>query len=296
MSLTTRQKPPAHHKKTRGAHHRHSKHYLKTYWPYLPLMMLVVIGLAVNSLWSTQHAVLGSSTDLTGSRLLAATNDERSRDHEDALLLNGKLSTAAQAKANDMVTRNYWSHDTPDGRTPWSFIARAAYSYQAAGENLAYGFPDAGSTVTGWMNSTEHRANILNASYRDIGFGVANAVDFQGHGPATVIVALYGEPVIGSAAGQAGGAVLGAATSSPPLRSIARIQLLTHGLAPWSLALASGLSLLAGGLFLLRHGRAWRRVVVGSESFILEHKLYDLLFITVAVAGFILCRTAGSIH
>jgi hypothetical protein len=71
-----------------------------------------------------------------------------------------------------MAARDYWSHNTPDGQTPWSFITAAGYNYQTAGENLAYGFSTASDTVTGWMNSTEHRANILNGKFKELGVGV----------------------------------------------------------------------------------------------------------------------------
>ncbi len=52
MALATRPKPNIHSKKKQAKHHRRSKHYLKAYWPYLPMLMVVVIGLAISSLWS----------------------------------------------------------------------------------------------------------------------------------------------------------------------------------------------------------------------------------------------------
>jgi hypothetical protein len=117
-----------------------------------------------------------------------------------ALALNAQLDSAAQTKANDMAARDYWSHNTPDGKTPWTFIAAAGYQYQTAGENLAYGFGTAGDTITGWMNSPEHRANILNSSYRDVGFGIVNIPSYQNSGPETLVVAMYASPAVTPAA------------------------------------------------------------------------------------------------
>ncbi|HET7320485.1 MAG TPA: CAP domain-containing protein, partial [Candidatus Saccharimonadales bacterium] len=167
-------------------------HYLKTYLPYLPLLLIVTIGLAINSVFLTPARVLGDQTNITVDGLFADTNQQRTSDSETALNLNDQLNSAAQAKANDMVTRDYWSHNTPDGQQPWTFITAAGYTYTAAGENLAYGFDSSDAVITGWMNSAEHRANILSTSYKDVGFGIASSPNFVGTGPETVVVAMYG--------------------------------------------------------------------------------------------------------
>ncbi|HEY5152776.1 MAG TPA: CAP domain-containing protein, partial [Candidatus Saccharimonadales bacterium] len=117
MALATRPKSTVHAKKRQAQHHRHSKPYLKTYWPYLPMLMIVVVGLAINSLWST-GSVLGAKSDFGNAALLGATNADRIDNHKPALSLDPQLEAAAQAKANDMVRRDYWSHNSPDGKTP----------------------------------------------------------------------------------------------------------------------------------------------------------------------------------
>ncbi|HEX7368392.1 MAG TPA: CAP domain-containing protein [Candidatus Saccharimonadales bacterium] len=209
MTLVTRNKPAAYHKKISGQHHRsHSKSYRKPYWPYLPLIAIVVAGVLLNSAWPFgKHSVLGYATDMTVQSLFSDTNDQRVDNGLAGLGLNAELDTAAQNKANDMAARDYWSHDTPDGKTPWSFITAAGYNYQTAGENLAYGFATAADTITGWMNSPEHRANILNTTYKEVGFGIANSADYQNSGPETIVVAMYAEP--------AGATVATTAPSSP---------------------------------------------------------------------------------
>ncbi|HET6924630.1 MAG TPA: CAP domain-containing protein [Candidatus Saccharimonadales bacterium] len=195
MTLVARAKPPAHHKKRSGSHHRRTKSYHKAYWPYLPIALIVLGGIIFNALVPAHKAVLGYATDMSISSLLSDTNAQRSDNGLPGLGLNSQLDQAAQAKANDMAARDYWSHNTPDGQTPWSFIIAAGYNYQTAGENLAYGFDSASETVTGWMNSPEHRANILNTTYKEVGFGVANSANYQGTGPETIVVAMYAEPV-----------------------------------------------------------------------------------------------------
>lgn len=139
--------------------------------------------------------VLAYSGGISVDSLLASTNEARGANGVAGLALNARLEDAAQAKANDMVAENYWSHYSPNGSSPWTFIAAAGYQYQAAGENLAYGFDTATNTITAWLNSPEHRANLLNGRYRDVGFGIAASADFVGTGPETIVVAEYGQPV-----------------------------------------------------------------------------------------------------
>jgi hypothetical protein len=148
------------------------------------------------------------------SSLLQSTNDQRAGNALGALALNSQLDQAAQAKANDMAARDYWSHNTPDGNAPWVFISSAGYHYQTAGENLAYGFDTSANTITAWMNSPEHRANILNNTYKDVGFGIANVANYQGTGPETIVVAMYGSPQV--LAGNAPVANSTPAPSPPP--------------------------------------------------------------------------------
>jgi len=70
-----------------------------------------------------------------------------------------------------MAERNYFSHDSPDGKTPWDRAEAAGYP-DPSGENIARGYPDARSVVKAWMHSAGHRANILNCDSKAIGVGV----------------------------------------------------------------------------------------------------------------------------
>lgn len=196
MVLVTKSKPrkSAHTQWRQGTHHKKDERYLRHYWPYIPLLLIVVAGLVFSNVWgSGGKGVLSYATDMSVSGLLNGTNTQRTAYSLGSLALNSKLNQAAQAKANDMAARNYWSHNTPDGATPWTFFVAAGYNYQTAGENLAYGFDNSDYTISGWMNSPGHKANIL-GDYTEVGFGVANSPDFHGTGPETIVVAMYGKP------------------------------------------------------------------------------------------------------
>jgi hypothetical protein len=158
------------------------------------MLLIVVLGVFLNTTMAAGKAVLGYATSVAPSTLLSETNIQRSQNGKSALTLNSKLASAAQAKANDMIAKNYWSHVSPDGTQPWQFMSSAGYVYQSAGENLAYGFDTSAAAVVGWMNSPGHRANILNGGYTEVGFGIANGSNYQSNGEQTVIVAMYGQP------------------------------------------------------------------------------------------------------
>jgi hypothetical protein len=306
MALAT--KPPVRpkakvtHKKRIGKHHRHGKDYLKSYWPYIPMLAIVGIGLLANSILTHPQHVLGDSSDFSSTSLLLSTNAQRVNAHETALTLSSALTAAAQSKANDMSKRNYWSHDTPDGRAPWSFVVASGYSYEKAGENLAYGFSGAEQTIVGWMNSPEHRANILSAGYEDVGFGVSSNPDYQGKGPETIIVALYGTP-----AGTASrplqatntttqSAFTSSGTAELAATPVSRIQLLTAGHAPWSLVLVSTLLGAMIAIFVTKHGLYWHRLLQRGEHFVIRHPFIEIGLVSLATLAFVLSQASGVIR
>jgi hypothetical protein len=131
---------------------------------------------------------------MSSSGLLTYTNQNRANYGATGLTINAKLAAAAQAKANDMASRNYWSHNTPEGNPPWIFVDAQGYDYQKIGENLAAGFSSESATITGWMNSAAHKANMIDTAFIEVGFGYANNADYTaaGGGPMTIVVAFYG--------------------------------------------------------------------------------------------------------
>ena len=99
-------------------------------------------------------------------------NTERAMVGFAPLLRDTRLDASALAKCNDLVTRDYWAHEDPDGKMAWHYMTGNNYYYSNAGENLAKDFTSANSTVNGWMNSREHKAIMLDPRYRDTGIAV----------------------------------------------------------------------------------------------------------------------------
>lgn len=289
-------------KQLKKSEHRH-------YLPYLPVLLLVVGTFLLSLAQPIQRrGVLAYATNMSSSGLLAATNNQREQNGVTGLQLNSSLSAAAQAKANDMVTRNYWSHNTPDGQQPWVFVENAGYKFQKAGENLAYGFTTSADTVTGWMNSATHRENLLDAAYSEVGFGFANGESYNSSGPETVVVAMYGRPLLLGAASEAASPQVpvqkdvpvttdNTLAAEPASREVARLASLTNGSAPaWAvfgLGLMTGLALV---LILAKHAAALRHVVRDSERFVLHHPLLDTVLVSLVLIGSFLSQTTGFIR
>lgn len=87
------------------------------------------------------------------------------------LTINEKLCRLARMKSQDMVDKNYFSHESPTYGSPFDMLKSYGVSYRSAGENIAKGYATPKAVVDAWMNSEGHRANILNSSYAEIGVG-----------------------------------------------------------------------------------------------------------------------------
>ncbi|MDO8451491.1 MAG: CAP domain-containing protein [bacterium] len=179
-------------------HHFFLPHHSNNHRPrllHIDALFTYVVGLTLflfglQAVHRTFPDVLGYATDIYVEKLLAETNSRRKDVGLEPLSLNAKLSTAAVHKAQDMFAKNYWAHNSPDGRKPWDFINETGYSYSLAGENLAKNFVDSTSVVDGWMASTSHRDNVLKPGYRDIGFAVVSGI-LDGE-ETTLIVQFFG--------------------------------------------------------------------------------------------------------
>ena len=109
------------------------------------------------------------------SELLKLTNLERKKVGLPPLKLSSQLTSAAQTNAADMARNNYFSHTGLNGSSMVDRAKETGYKYSALGENIAAGKATPEGTIRQWMNSSGHRANILNAKFTEIGFGYANA-------------------------------------------------------------------------------------------------------------------------
>ncbi len=101
-------------------------------------------------------------------------NQFRSQNGLPALTMNWELERMARIKSQDMRDKNYFSHTSPTYGSPFNMMKSFGIQFSFAGENIAAGQPDPKSVVNSWMNSSGHRANILNQNYTQIGVGYAS--------------------------------------------------------------------------------------------------------------------------
>ncbi|MFA6285655.1 MAG: CAP domain-containing protein [Parcubacteria group bacterium] len=159
------------------------------------IFVLTVVSASTLMLSSTSQTV---ASDITAENIIGLTNSSRAAENKSMLTENSKLSLSAKAKAEDMVAKNYFSHTSPEGVTPWKWIDGENYDYGYAGENLAMDFQSAEKMEDAWMKSPTHRANILNEKYKDIGVAV-KAGSINGSETILVVV-MFGSGDKGSAA------------------------------------------------------------------------------------------------
>lgn len=103
--------------------------------------------------------------------VIRLVNEIRVQNGLKELTYNWELSRVARYKSQDMKDNNYFAHNSPIYGTPFQMIKNFGISYRSAGENIAKGYATPQAVVNGWMNSSGHRANILNANYTQIGVG-----------------------------------------------------------------------------------------------------------------------------
>jgi uncharacterized protein YkwD len=244
--------------KLRTTLHRHIKlaivpHSANQYRPHLirryglAAVLVVIIAVQAGYNFVSTGTVLGDNATVTTNALLQDTNDQRAKEHLSPLKLDDKLSQAAFLKAQDMFQKQYWAHNAPDGTTPWRWFGDAGYNYAYAGENLAKNFKAANTVLAAWMASPQHKANVLNEHYSDVGFAVVDGT-LEGKN-ATIIVALYGAP---ASSAVAGAKVTGTTPVAQPVGLMTRLGVAVQALSPSMLG-ALVVILIVAGVALVAH-------------------------------------------
>lgn len=119
--------------------------------------------------------ITDSSVTSYEQEVVRLVNEIRAQNGLKELKHNWELSRVARYKSQDMRDNRYFSHTSPVYGSPFQMMKSFGITYRSAGENIARGQATPKAVVNAWMNSSGHRANILNASFTEIGVGyVAN--------------------------------------------------------------------------------------------------------------------------
>ena len=112
-----------------------------------------------------------SSVTSYEQEVIRLVNAERAKQGLKPLTYDWELGRVARYKSQDMRDNKYFSHNSPTYGTPFQMMKNFGISYRSAGENIARGQRTPQAVVSAWMNSSGHRANILNSSFTHIGVG-----------------------------------------------------------------------------------------------------------------------------
>ena len=159
---------------------------------------LIGIPVAAASGATSVQMTMESSLDST---VLKDINAYRQSNGLQPLRLNPKLSAAAATHTREMAAGGYFSHDSADGSAFWKRVQRfygsAGYHFWSVGENLVYGSPDLSDqdVMDEWIQSPEHKANLLNPSWKEVGISAAHIPDAPGdydNSETTIVTADFG--------------------------------------------------------------------------------------------------------
>ncbi|MFA6918559.1 MAG: CAP domain-containing protein [Patescibacteria group bacterium] len=137
-----------------------------------------------------------NNIEVSSKELINLTNQYRINRGLKPLAQNPRLTQAALNHANDLLTKNYFDHTSPDGRKFSQWINDVNYKYFYVGENLAIDFDDDKRAFQAWVDSPEHLANLEKPQYQEIGIAVVKG-EMKGQ-DTTVMVQMFGSRVMGA--------------------------------------------------------------------------------------------------
>lgn len=169
--------------------------YKPTLFHFASISAVLVVGIIcfIGSLAANRYVLTTEQgAAVYSSVLIDLTNKARTENNAPKLAISDTLTKAAQLKADDMASRQYFSHTSPDGTTPWYWFQKAGYEFMYAGENLAVDFTESTDIENAWLASPKHRDNIVDSRFTEIGIATKTAV-WQGR-QTTFVVQLFGAP------------------------------------------------------------------------------------------------------
>lgn len=154
-----------------------SKKYVKAIYPSSSSSGNTSSGTTSGSSSTGNSGTSGTQTSSMNSdekEVFDLINKQRTNNGLPALQNDSEVQRIARIKAQDMVDNNYFSHNSPTYGSPFDMLKSFKVSYKTAGENIAANSSNS-SAVTAWMNSSGHKANILNSSFNYTGIGVVSS-------------------------------------------------------------------------------------------------------------------------
>ncbi|MBI2437060.1 MAG: hypothetical protein HYV41_04960 [Candidatus Magasanikbacteria bacterium] len=175
-------------------YHPHILHTKRAFLYGGLFIAMKVIVISFTALLPLQVFVMPDVLKIEGENIIAFTNQLREDQGLAPLEGEVKLFTSSDLKAQDMATKEYFDHRSPEGKGLADFLTEAGYDYHVAGENLAIGFFDAKKLVDAWKNSPTHYANLVDPEFFEIGVGV-EVGNYNGS-PTVYVAQHFGSPAL----------------------------------------------------------------------------------------------------
>jgi len=180
--------------------------------------VVAVLALAAALATGSREPALAVEPKRAADELIALTNIARTSNGLPALARDDRLYTLSNARSDDMIARNYFSHTIPpDNRTVVDIVEGLGVRFRAVGENIEFNnaldFTTIQYAQTDFMNSPHHRENVLNPRWDRIGAGVAQGKDRRMY--TVVFMQTVPKQPAGQPAGQAGVSTAAAAPARP---------------------------------------------------------------------------------
>ena len=158
-----------------------------------------------------------ATTPITAESVLAEMNRIRAANGLQPLREDFRLRHAAEDRMADMIELAYWSHESPDGQSPFVFVPLRGYRHSRLGENLASGFETPELLVRSWMESKGHRENLLEPEFTDAGVAVIDGGTLRRAAGRSVVV-IFGRELVAAPIRQPSSIGRSPATTPPDRR------------------------------------------------------------------------------
>ncbi|HUC95584.1 MAG TPA: CAP domain-containing protein [Candidatus Saccharimonadia bacterium] len=282
------------YKKQHGLHHRIDRKYGQVYWPYLPVLIFVIVGL-LSGIVLFNHKISNSSTSISSVQLLNNINQIREKNHLNTLTSNPDLITAAQMQANSISTSNSWSPITQSRDDAFNFISIQEHNLSIPKENLAYGFNSASQVVTAWSSSSYQDNNLLSSSINSVGYAVVTSPNFMNQGKKQIVVAIFDQnrslPITSGSHSN----LSTASTNVPSVLAVTRLSNLIDTNSPTEyIVVITVLSLIALYL-IINHTRKLHKWFSKGEDLFLAHPMIDIFLVIIFVILIGYSQTIGYI-
>ncbi len=135
------------------------------------LSVVIVVLLLLSPVWAGEAQVTSLPTDPAIQEFVRLVNAKRRSVGCPELKWDSRVAAIASAHSADMVSRNFFSHINPDGKSPFDRLEESKVAFSAAAENIALGPTTGREAYDTWMRSPEHRKNMLDCRFTRHGVG-----------------------------------------------------------------------------------------------------------------------------